>query len=216
MAVELFNQAGIARNNDQTEEAVTLYQQARQQALLENDQLRAADCTHMIGVAYSQVNRYPEATRYLMIAEDEFRRLNNPMRLGAVLRDRGSVVAHQGNLLVAKHLLRRSIMVLRSTEFLGHLGVSRIKLGEVYVREGKYPQARRLIKRGIADTEQSPDLWFQSTGYFNLAWLLKEQGHNLKANQALDKAVEILDKMAGPNEYLSRRQQIAELRQELQ
>src|SRR5439155_9996908 len=88
-AEEFFEKAQTLRNNGQIGEAIEVYQQARNE--VGDNKWLAAECLHMIGVAYYQDKKFEEAEKFLNQARDEFKKLQDRDSLAAVLRDLGQV-----------------------------------------------------------------------------------------------------------------------------
>ncbi len=210
-----FEKAQVARNNGQINEAISGYEKVRKEAQAQNDHNLAAECLHMIGVAYKQEKQYPQAEKALQDALMEFEKLDQPVLIGAVLRDLGDVALYQENYPKAQNLLEQSITTLAKTDNLGHLGISKVKLGVVKARQGDVEVGEAIIKEGIADISQSPDQFFESTGYFNLAEVQKQAGKLTEARGSLAKAQEILDSLGSLDEFQERRKQISNLLKEL-
>ncbi|MBI4036503.1 tetratricopeptide repeat protein [Candidatus Daviesbacteria bacterium] len=209
-AKELFDQAQVKRNNNQTDEAVSDYLKVREQVLAEGNKWLGAECLHMIGVAYYQVERWEESDKFLKEAEEEFRKLDDQMLLGATLRDRSSLARGQKRFDEAMDLIDQSINYIA-----GHLGISQVKKGMVLSDQGELAGAEKLILQGIANMEGSPDKFFLSTGYFNLAEVQYKMGRQEEAGISLEKAREILHEIAKPDEHLPRRKQMDELARKL-
>ncbi len=212
---ERFKKASFDRDNDNVQEAIIEYAQIREKALSEGLKELAIDCLHMTGISYSHIEDYKQAEEFFQKAQSEFKQVGNKMKVGAVLRDRGSIAAASGNLNQAEELMQQSIHILKLTEFPGHLGISKVKMGMINLKRGKADEAEQEILEGIKDIEQSKDKWFESTAYFNLAEVQKELGKKSEVKQSLNKALEILNQIARPNEHSRRRQKITQLLQEL-
>lgn len=212
---KLFEEAQIKRNNGQIEEAVVEYQKIRKQALQINNQQLAADCLHMIGVAYKQVFDHQLAQDYLAQAKIEFEKIGNQVGVGAVLRDQGVDALNDHNLSLAEQLMSQSIENLINTDQKGHLGISQAKLGLIWAARGKFDEAESKIKEGIGNIEQSSDRFFELTAWKNLAEIQIRAGEKEKARQSLQKAIEILNLISNSKQFLARRREFAELEKQL-
>lgn len=211
-----FDRAQIKRNNGQINEAVADFQRIREESLKADKKHLAADCLHMIGVAWKQAENFPQADNFLKLAKEEFESLEDSFLEGAVLRDLGVVALKQENYSQAANFLLESIKVLEKTSQQGHLGISKVKLGLVYAGEDQLDEAVRIIEEGIADIQNSPDRFFEMTGYLNLAEVQKQAGNMVQARESLKKAEQVLNEIGPDDQFKVRRRQIEDLRAKLE
>ncbi len=209
----MFEKAQIERNNGQIKQAVADYQKVREQALRVGDRRLGAECLHMIGVAYYQDESYREAITSLEKAQKELERLGDEMLVGATLRDLGLVAKAQKNYDQAKRYYQESLDHLQ--KFPGHLGMTRVKLGKVYLDEEELALAEQTIQKGIVEIAPSPEKFFLSSAYFDLAQVQKRAGKIEEARKSVEKSKEILDEISGPDQNQSRRQEIKDFLKEL-
>lgn len=214
-AEELFEIAQQKRNNGNITEAVDDYQKVRKIALKTGNHWLAAESWHMIGVAFKQEGNFTRAKEALQQAQKEFSKLGDDIFVGAVLRDLGDVAFHQKDLIPAKDFLNRSIKTLTETANLGHLGMSKVKLGVILATEGQLAEGEAKVKEGLLAIEKSPDKFFESTACLDLALIQKQNGKKEEASWMLKRAEQLLNELGGPDQFLARRRQIAQLKQEI-
>lgn len=215
-AEKIFKKANLLRVNNKIKDALLEYAKAKDQALSEGNQLLVVDVTHMIGITFSQAKKYPEAEENLLITQAEFKKLGNQMKVGATLRDRGSVASAQKKFSEARALLNQSIEVLKSTNFPGHLGISQVKLAMVnYDENQNIDEAEKLIKEGIENIDKSEDKYFESTACFDLAKVQAKLNKKEDAKVSLDKALDILNQISSEYEHTKRREEIKDLIEQL-
>lgn len=206
---ELFEKAQVKRNNGQIEEAVEFYKKAREEALKGGDLKLAAECLHMIGVAYYQAEQYIKANKFLNQAKEEFEKLNDQILIGATLRDLGLVARRDKDLAKAKKLLEVSITHLKNNP--GHLGISQVKLGMVLSEAGDLTGAEEKVKEGIKNIQNSPERFFEAIAWMNLGEVQKMAGRIEESKFSLLQAQKVLDSLSLPQENQSLRKQIQEL-----
>lgn len=211
-----FAKAQEQRDNGQIKEAVADYQLIMDEALQSSDRRLAAMCLHMIGVALKQDGQYPEAGKILKDAEKEFGELGDQDLVAAVLRDRGDVALHQKDYVKAKELVEQSISLLSASQRIGHLGISKAKLGLVLAAEGKLAEAEAIIKEGLDDIKKSPDRFFELSAYLYLAEVQRQAGKKEEAKQSLYLAKGLLDEIGAPEQFLVRRKQVDDLLKKLE
>lgn len=206
---QFFEQAQIKRNNGEIEEAVRLYQNTRDQALISGDSWLASEALHMIGVALYQEEKYKEAKDYLDKAKSEFQKLNDQNLIGAVLRDLGMVLRKEGDFSKAKELLEESIACLKDN--FGQLGISQVKLGMVYFEMGNLTQAETLIKQGLGNIQKSPERFFESIAWKNLGEVEIKAGKKEEGQKSLLKAQEILKSISTSDQNQSLKKEIEKM-----
>ena len=202
-----FIEAQKLRDNGQIEEAVALYWQVRDEAK-DQDKHFAAESLHMIGMAYYQAKRYPEAKDALVEAKVEFGQTGNEEFVGFVLRDLGVNSRKWGRLEEATQFLRESVETLQKVGNKGHEGISRVKLGRVFADKGNFERAFRIIEEGITLLGKSDEKFFYSSAYLDKAKILIQKGDKEQAMEAVRKSLEILDSFSGEGEFLERRKDI--------
>ncbi len=205
---EIYLQAQRNRDNGCLHEAVEAYQKIRNLALGSSEAWLAAECVHMIGVAFYQDDQYEEAEAALQTAEDEFRTLEDMESVGMVLRDRGLIAYALEEFEQAKDLLKQSIDLLSSSDLPDHLGISRVKLGLVEAAVHNPDKGEMLISQGISEIEESENFFFLSTAYFNLAQVQNQLGQTEKATASALKARDLLDTHSPQDEFRIRRREI--------
>ncbi|GEM_PF-1477415 len=201
----LFQEAQKLRDNGQIDEAIDTYQRARTEALQSNDHLTASESLHMIGVAQYQKKDYEAANKSLFTAQKEFEDQDNEEFTAFVLRDRGLVALKQRNFHGAEMLLKESISILTEVGNAGHLGISYVKLGNVYAERGILNAALSKILQGIEELSKSSDTFFLSSAYFDLAKLCKQKGDTKEALKAAQKSVAILNTIGEKHMFLERK-----------
>lgn len=210
-----FEKVQDLRNNGQFEQAVVEYELIRMVAIMKNQPELAANCQQMVGVTYYQSGDWPEARVHLMRGLRGMRQSGNRLGEGAVLRDLGMNEMRRGNGEESRRFLGESIRVLMGTEHKGHLGMSRVKLGVVEAISGSSQIARAVMRRGIEEIKLSPDRWFESTGYWELAQLEAKINNPKQAIEVYDRAMELLMSLGGEKKFLERMNEMRAWRKKL-
>lgn len=220
---DLFKQAEQQRAEEKLDEAVASYEKAREEALKAGDRWVAAESAHMIGVIYYQKEEgegekinFQTADKFLSIALEEFKELGESELESAVLRDLGLLHLKYKDLSAARGYLSDSVEKLRYTKNLGHLGISLVKLGLVEAEEGRFLEAETIIKEGLENIGRSPDRFFESIAYYDLAKVYKRMKKAEDARRCAEKSLQVLDQIASPNQHQSKRKKIDEFLKELE
>lgn len=208
-----FEKVQVLRNNGCLSEAVVEYELIRMVALMKNRLELAANCQHMIGVTYYQSGDSSEARVHLMRGLRAMRQVENRLGEGAVLRDLGMNEMRRGNWEESRSFLGESLQAL--ADYPGHRGMTRVKLGVVEGTSGSNMMAGALIRRGIEEIKGTPDRWFESTGYWELAQLEAGMNNPRLAMEAYEKSLEILMDLGGEEKFLIRMNEMRLWRQKL-
>lgn len=211
----IFQKAQDQRSKEALDEAISTYQKAHGQALKEKNLKLAAESSHMIGVIYSQQEKWDLAEKFLNTSLKEFEGQGESDLVGAVLRDLGLLYYDQKDYQKAKQFMEESIGKLVGSKKLGHLGISQVKLGLIEAKMGKPEDGEVTIQMGIENIEGSPEKFFLSIAYYNLAQVQKDLGKIKEAKVAAGRSLDILNQIAEPDEFLGRRQKIDKFLKEL-
>lgn len=218
---DLFKQAEQQRGEENLDGAISTYQKVRDEALSLGDKWIAAESAHMIGVIYYQKGdegevNYQAADKNLSIALEEFKEQADTVSEAAVLRDLGLLHLKYKDFQAARSYLSDSAERLRYTDNLGHFGISLVKLGLVEAEEGRLLEAETIIKEGLENIKKSPERVFESIAYYDLAKVYKKMKKLEDARRFAESSLQILDKIALPNQHLSRRKDIDEFLKDLE
>lgn len=210
-AQEVFDEAQKARSEERFDDAYALYTEAREKAFTENDPGLAAEALHMIGVLFYQQELFDRADEELKMALDELLPLDLFLLQGAVLRDRGLIALKQEKLSEAENFLKESIAKLDHDEYMGHKGMSQVKLGKVYQARGEYQKALDSMRGGILNLESSSETFFLSIAHFDLAKLQEELADLEYAKESAERSLKYLDQVdPTKTQFHSRRNEIAD------
>lgn len=203
---ELFDSAERLRADEKLEEALTEYQKVVDH--FEEDDTLKAESLHMIGIIYLQIKDYEAAKFNLEQSEKLFKGVNNFYH-GAVLRDLAALAVEEHDIEKAEKLLRQSIAELSKSDASGHLGISKVKLGTVFQKQGKFSDAENNILEGLELIKHSDDRFFESSAYYNLAKLQKKMGQLSKSKLSAKEALALLVQF-GREKHLTRKNEIEE------
>jgi outer membrane protein assembly factor BamD (BamD/ComL family) len=206
---QLYQQAQKDLDNGHIQRAIPAYETVRQAALAEHNSWLAAECCHMIGVAYYQDRLYTEAEAALQDAEDEFKDLDETAFIGIVLRDRGLVAFKEEQYDQAKDLMQQSIDLLCTTDEADHLGFSKVKLGVVNSAQDQPEIAEQLVFAGIEDIQTSDNFFFLASANYDLAKVQRQLNQKVLALKSAQQAKNLIETHFPDDEYLSLRHQIA-------
>jgi tetratricopeptide (TPR) repeat protein len=210
---KLFDEAQILRDNGRIDEAVKLYKEVRHHAQKKYDLWLASECLHMIGVAYAQAEKTEEADKFLEEAQKEFEARKDVESAGMVYRDRGLVAKKCQDYPLAESMMKKSLENLLSVRYpnMGHVGISRVKLGLIKAAQGDLRLGIDIIKKAIGDLENSRDTFFLSTAHFDLAQLLRESGDSQQAaKEAIDARTILNNVDPTGKKFTERRKEIQE------
>lgn len=205
-----FSEAQKLRDNGQIDAAIILYKQIREEPL-NKDTLLAAECLHMIGVAYYQDREYANAKECLTQSLHEFETLKRPDYQGFVHRDLGMVERGLGNYSEALRLTNQSIDELARSGNLGHQGISLVKLGNIYLDLKDTGKALDSMKAGIKLLLKSDEKFFLSTAYLDYAKIFVTIGDFSSARTMAENAFDVLNSFSNETEFTNRRHDIKEL-----
>lgn len=197
---KLFEKAEKLRSKEKLEESIESYKQV---ILTNSNDWLAAESAHMIGVIYYQQKNYPEALKWLRVSQSQFKLIKDSDLIGAVLRDISSIYFDKNDLKHAEEYIIKSIKYLKFGHNLGHLGISQVKLGLIKKDE-------QSILDGIKNIEQSPDRFFESIAYYNLAQVQKDLGKLNEANKSALKSLQILNLISKRGEFLDKKKKLKE------
>lgn len=204
-----FEEAQLLRNNGEIELALKKYLAVRQKASEEGNQEMASECLHMIGVAHYQEGKYPDAIKNLTAALSEFQEQGEENLSGAVFRDLGLVALRMQDLSLAEQYMKQSIEVFQKAGNIGHEGISRVKLGNIYADRKIFNAALSAISEGISLLEQTTEYFFLSSAYFDLAKVYKEDGKISDAKDAAQKSQSVLNTFAQEHQFIERRRALS-------
>jgi tetratricopeptide (TPR) repeat protein len=198
----LFKNAEDLRNQEKLNEAIEVYQQARELAFRESNLWVAYESLHMIGLLYQQQDQLEKAEEILAQSQQEMQDW-----VAMVLRDRARVAIESKNLVKAEKLIKQSIELFKNSEQKGHLGISQVQLAKILTEKGELETAEDLVKDSIKLIEKSDNRFFESTAYFNLGQIQKQAGKIDEAKKSIQKSVEILDSITSPQQHKGLKEQ---------
>ncbi len=193
----LFKKAQKLRACERLDESISAYLASRDKAQKEGDAWIAAESLHMIGLLYLQKQDFTLAEQHLKEAQQEFEDL-----VAACLRDRSKVALEKKELKQAEDLALESIEKLKHSTKKGHLGASLVQLGKVLAAKGGLEQAEMTVKEGLDIIMVSPEKFFESSAYFNLAQIQKELGKTKEAKENAQKSLQILNGISSQDEHV--------------
>ena len=206
---EIFKQANFYRDNDQNEEALELFEKILNSSSGADPKLRA-NSQHLKAITLYNWGKFEWVWDELLKTQEMYEKLGEKTGVGAVLRDLGSTAVNLGDYDKAEKLMEESIKVLKDADD-GELGISQVKLGTVYLAQGKLDEAEKITINGIKTMGDVAEDYYISTGYMNLAEILIKMGKISEAKQNLEKSLESLNKFAKPDEHLRRRKKLNSL-----
>jgi tetratricopeptide (TPR) repeat protein len=207
-AMELFEKAEQLRQEEKLEDSLRVYAEALKQALKEGNDWIEGETLHMSGLVNLQLSRYPEAKRLIVDAKKKFLVMNHQEMIGAVLRDQAAIAVADEDFVLAESLLKDSILSLTRTEKKGHLGMSKVKLGSVYRKQGKREEAEKYVKEGLEEIRDSEERFFESSAYFELAYIQKEMGDLNQAKLSGLTALRILEDISTEDKHNKRKKEM--------
>ncbi len=193
---ELFKQAEKLREAEDLDAATEIYKKVAILAKKERKGWFEAESIHMLGVVFNQLKNLADALDYLDQAERLFFEQKNLGMVGAVLRDKGMIAINEKNFDKAEQLLKKSIQYLENEKLGGHLGISKVKLGELYLILNKLSDAERFVLEGIDEIKNTDDQFFESSAYFALAKIQRGQKQNSESQLSARRALNILEKVS--------------------
>lgn len=198
--------ADAARNSGQSDKAISLYRQARTQALAQNNGERAAYCLHMTGVCYK--TSLGQAIPHFRAAAKEFRALGLDHRLGNVLRDAAAahVTAHKlgftnGYLGKARELLEEALEATDLQTDADGYGLTAAKLGYVLSLQRQDSLAQEYTALSL---EMCRDPFNCATSQWHIAQVLAGAANYIPALEHLEKMKEYLEQLENPASYIRR------------
>ena len=207
-ARKLFEKAEQLRVEEKLEDSLSVYVEALKQAQKEGSDWIVGESLHMSGLVNLQLERYSESKEFFFEAEKKFRDLNNPEMAGAVLRDQAARAVAEGDYVLGESLLKESIRTLIQTEQLGHLGMSKVKLGNVYRRQNRLEEAEGIVREGLEEIKNSAERFFESSAYFELAHIQKERGDLNQARVSGTTALRVLEDVAPGDKHSTRKKEM--------
>ena len=204
----LFEKAEQLREEEKLEESLSVYKDATKEAIAENNGWIEGESLHMNGLVNLQLNNYLEATRLLAGAKKKFSEMNSLEMVGAVLRDQAAVAVAENDFVLAESLLRESISTLAQTEKRGHLGMSKVKLGSLYLKQNNLEEAERLAQEGLEEIKDSEERFFESSAFFELAHIQKEMGDLGQSKLSGETALQILEDISTGDKHAERKKEM--------
>ncbi|MEK7572130.1 MAG: hypothetical protein AAB553_07720 [Patescibacteria group bacterium] len=212
-----FRKAQRDRDNNNTLRSRIRYRLVRRNALKENNKSVAAECLHMIGVSFYQKGNYIKAESAYAKAQEEFEELGAQDFVGFVLRDRGMNELKQGHFSVAEERIQESMTALRDRNQ-GHYGMSMVILGRIRAAaenpNQNLEEAESHIQEGIGILKETPETFFLSTAYFDLAKVLQANARRSEALSAIAKSEETLNSIS-QTDFQDRREKLVTLQRQL-
>lgn len=195
------------RNNGQIENAVKAYRELiRRYDLLEKLEL-AANMQHMIGVSYKIANNTELAIRELMNTKERYEAIGNEIGVGRVLRDEGTAYQYAHDYEKALPLLIQSVDILKKYNNKAELGISQVKLGNLYLDQNSIIQAESFMVLGL-ETLTADDAnynWFYvATAHIHLSRLFIKEEHYLGSLKEINTAYDMFVSKNGESSHVRR------------
>lgn len=105
-------------------------------------------------------------------------------------------------------LFEQSMKKLARAGNIGHQAMSISKLGLVYSDQGDNESAVRMIEEAITLLEETPEQFFLSTAYLDLARIYKKMGEQKRGKDAAKKSLDLLNGLSTEDEFTERRKEI--------
>lgn len=192
----LFLQAENLRNNGQTLDAITAYQEIAALANSEDELAQKSQALYLAGVsaqgAISSASSafFPQTLEFYQQAETLFHQLGDTESLGNLYRDIAIASDKASNFNRALLNFQKSIEILEKIQAYSALAITFDKLGMHYYQLGKYSEALEFISKAELYFSKDPSNGFwRATSFYDKAKILKKMGRDEEALVAAEGAL---------------------------
>ncbi len=192
------------RNNGQIDAAIKAYYELITKSEKAGDKRRAAGAQHMIGVANKVGNRTEAAVEAYVEAKKRYAAIGEEVGIGRVLRDEGIAYQYKQDYDHALPLLQQSVNILEKSDDAAELGISEVKLGNLYRLQKDMQQAEIWLRRGLLRLLKTNQAFYISTARMHLSVFLLQTSDSDGALSEINKAEEILQADGGEKKHLRR------------
>jgi predicted ATPase len=158
------------------------------------DPLRRARILHNLGVL-TDLQRGPEAARYLEEAVELYRETDDVRRLTRSMNSLGIVTRNNGDLPGARKLLQECLAIRRELGDPGLISVTTCDLGVVAVDEGDLDAAAAYFRESLEIDRSTGDKPGEAVNVGNLGWVELARGRLEDARPLVERALRLFDEV---------------------
>jgi tetratricopeptide (TPR) repeat protein len=210
------------RNQGKGYEAVEAYEQARAAYREAEENVKAAGCTHMIGVSYKIENDIGKALPVYEQAAREYEDAGDKLGPGRVWRDAGIMFEYHDRFGEAEEYLQKSKSALETVPAdatseaasdgqpskNAELGITLAKLGLLGLRRQQFEQAERYLMDGLVLIRKSGHAFYKMTALMHLGSLYFATEHHGRMLANLEAALGLIYEHGMQDEHSRRLSQI--------
>jgi len=149
IAEKLSQEAGALRNQGQTAEAKAKYEEAERLFKEAGDEIKATDCQLLVATCLHMEGNLEESVRIARSAANKFAQLGAKDLEGAAYVNVGSAYFNDDQFDKAAEWFKKALVILKDVDpLVGHgyyYGIAHTKLGSVYVKEGRFDEAKHEL-----------------------------------------------------------------------
>ena len=148
------NMAGIYLEMHNHEEAIQLFKITLEQCKKTDDQFWMNYALHGLGKVYILQHKYPEAKEFLEKAILLANKSESPLAISNSITELGNYYLQLGDFAKSEQLHLQALRIREIHHFIGGAVTNSIQLGEVYIRQSKWPEALNILEKALSLTDQ--------------------------------------------------------------